>query len=1430
VNTCIHWFEMAFGALPFAFLEVWGRFAFIVGCFLAVAAFGGFTFRLGNGWGLGRERQAWDAKAILSIPITFILILATGYIGSFIVLVPGAQTFESLKDLTVFLCIVLFGYPALITVPFAYGLSDLIEGVPPDFLRDWLLGYFINPACFWVAYQLIGKNPDFRLARTWRRYLAFVMVFLGLEPILWGYICAGKFTPAISYRNIASALFFTTSITWLLAPIAMLGALPLARKSGMFWAEIAGHVRERRWRRKELIWEAGTGGSRPETGSLTEHVPIRMLFLVPFIMLVLTMVGTTAYVTLHSAEKGATKLAMRLHEEISQNIMLQLDEYLEKSPPGTDIVPGIALLFKDLRVSRIGIALLLDRSGKVLASSAPAGDPLAAKVIANFDGPDGKADWLQADAQFRFDIISDKPVDRETWLAQATAYKDRRSGRSDWVVVTAMPESYYLSGVEAGNSRAAMVFALALMLSLAVTAILAEMVTGGLRRLSMATQGLARGDLSQRLIGSRLEEMNRLALTFNDMADRLARSIDALLAEVALRGKRELELQASEAKMRTSESRFRALFENGLDGFLLTTTDGQILAANPAACRMFGRSEAEIVHGGRASLVAAGDPRFPALIGQSERTGRLQGELTMRRGDETRFEAEIASANYASEEGPRTSMVIRDITERKRADDALRRSEEKFSKVFMSAPAGIVLSTLKDGVLREINEEYARIFGHNREDMLGRTSFDLGIWQKPEDRGEMTRLLQADGSFRDHNLKMKRKDGSSLDIRFSAQIMDFDGVAHLVGAFIDVTDQRRAEEDLAKSNERFALATHAAHMGVWDWDIPADLLVWDGRMYELYGIPRESFTGAYGGWSGCLHPDDRERVSAEIQQALRGERPFQSEFRISRPDGSLRHIGAVAEVSRHADGEPLRMTGINFDITERMRAEEAQIRLVAIVNASDDAIISKTLDGLISTWNSGAEKMFGYTAEEAIGQSILMIFPPERFEEEKGILSQIRAGRVVKNFETVRVCKNGKKLNISETLSPIFDGNGKIVGGSNIARDISERKRMEEQLNRTQRLESIGNLASGIAHDLNNVLLPIQLSLELLEMKISDPYAQRLLATMRTSAKRGADIVQQVLTFGRGDEGERRLIEPKQVIDEVMRIIRETFTKSIRIRAEVPEGLSTFMADTTQVHQIFLNLCVNARDAMPQGGTLTISAENVEIGEPDTRLHPEARIGPYVLIKVTDTGAGIPPEIRDKVFEPFFTTKEVGKGTGLGLSTVHSMVKRHGGFLNLYSEVGKGTSFHLYFPAENRPPEEQSGLLGEMAARHGPQGKGELVLLVDDEAEIRDTTTLILETNGYRVLCANDGLEAIARYAERQGEIAVVITDIMMPNLDGEAAIRELLKADPLARIIAVSGLVENTRAALRNAGGSVLCLSKPYGAVTILEAVRKIIDEPGIR
>ena len=527
MKAVIDWLAALIADVPLALLEVWGRCSYVIGFALALFAFGGFTFRVGSRWGLGRERQAWDAKAVLSIPLTFVAILVSGYLGSFIVLVPGAQTFESLKDLIVFLAIVLLGYPALITVPLAYALSDLIEGVPPDFLLAWLPGYFINPACFWLAYQLIGKDPDFRRARTWLAYLLFVAIFMAVEPVLWGYICSDKFTSVISYQAITPALFFTTGITWLLAPFAMLLALPLARRSGLFWAEISGHVRERALGQRDSAWEAGAG-RQPAPGDASEHgLPIRIFILGPFIALVLLMVGATASVTLHSAADDANRLAGQLHEEIAQTINLRLDEYLERMPNAAERqrVAGIGSLLSRLPIARHGLALIVDRSGGVVSSSSASDDPVTRDAVAHWKRR-ARSEASGSALQFRFDHVTSQPLSRETWLVHANPYRDRSGGHEHWTLLTATPESFYLAGVRAGKSRSAMVFAVALLASLAVAALLASIVAAPLRRIAVATRALAGGDLGQRVPSSGLDELRALAVSFNRMAAQLEESFD----------------------------------------------------------------------------------------------------------------------------------------------------------------------------------------------------------------------------------------------------------------------------------------------------------------------------------------------------------------------------------------------------------------------------------------------------------------------------------------------------------------------------------------------------------------------------------------------------------------------------------------------------------------------------------------------------------------------------------------------------------------------------------------------------------------------------------------------------------------------------------------------------------------------------------------
>ncbi|HSF74221.1 MAG TPA: ATP-binding protein, partial [Microcoleus sp.] len=385
--------------------------------------------------------------------------------------------------------------------------------------------------------------------------------------------------------------------------------------------------------------------------------------------------------------------------------------------------------------------------------------------------------------------------------------------------------------------------------------------------------------------------------------------------------------------------------------------------------------------------------------------------------------------------------------------------------------------------------------------------------------------------------------------------------------------------------------------------------------------------------------------------------------------------------------------------------------------------------------------------------------------------------------------------------------------------DITEKKQLEKQFYHAQRLESLGTLASGIAHDLNNILTPILGASQLLPLKITNinEPTQRLLNILSASAKRGADLVKQILLFGRITDGQSVILQLGYLLLELIGIAQHTFPKSITISTHIPAmELWTISGDPTQIHQVFMNLMINARDAMSSGGTLTISAENSQLNEDDALMNLEAKAGCYVAVTVADTGIGIPPELLNRIFDPFFTTKEVGKGTGLGLSTVMGIVKNHGGFIKVYSELGKGTEFKVFLPAiegeVSLPPVEE-------AIR---RGKGELILIVDDEASIREITQTSLENYNYRTLLASDGLEALAIYREHQQEISVVLMDMMMPNLDGISAIRALQTINPRVNIIATSGLVANRKLAL-DANVKTFLL-KPYTIAQLLQMLTEIL------
>ncbi len=522
-------------------------------------------------------------------------------------------------------------------------------------------------------------------------------------------------------------------------------------------------------------------------------------------------------------------------------------------------------------------------------------------------------------------------------------------------------------------------------------------------------------------------------------------------------------------------------------------------------------------------------------------------------------------------------------------------------------------------------------------------------------------------------------------------------------------------------------------------------------------------------------------------------------------------------VSRIAAGSP-NFIGFLRDLSERRLAEEAQRRFLeriaeqaSLLDRARDAILVRGLDHRITYFNKSAERMYGRTAADITGQSAReQFFPdPAVFDAAMGELFLHGDWQ----GELTVTGRDGSRLTVESRWTLMRDAEHRPRAVLVIDTDITDRKELERRVLRAQRMESIGTLAGGIAHDLNNVLAPVLMSIELLKESSGDEERRQILATIEASTRRGAEMVRQVLTFARGVEGERTAVDVARLLAEVEQIVKDTFLKSITVRTEIAGATPTVLGDATQLHQVLVNLCVNARDAMPNGGTLTLSTSVKHLDKRDIALDQGARVGPYTVIRVTDTGSGISPQVLDRMFEPFFTSKPIGQGTGLGLSTSLAIVKSHGGFMRVDSEVGRGSTFGVFLPAQAESEAPAVAAAAPALAR----GSGELVLVVDDEAPLLRMTSLVLESFGYRVLLAANGAEAIALFSKHRAEIVVVLTDLNMPVMDGITVIRRIREISPDVRVIAASGLGPPTAVEVP---GAIRFLAKPYTAETLRKAV----------
>ena len=504
---------------------------------------------------------------------------------------------------------------------------------------------------------------------------------------------------------------------------------------------------------------------------------------------------------------------------------------------------------------------------------------------------------------------------------------------------------------------------------------------------------------------------------------------------------------------------------------------------------------------------------------------------------------------------------------------------------------------------------------------------------------------------------------------------------------------------------------------------------------------------------------------------------------------------------------------------ERQKADALLGEQASLLDKAQDAILVCDLDHRLIYWNRSAERLYGWTGEEALGVSVKSLI----YRNPADFLTATKATAENGEWmgEVEQLTKSGQELIVEGRWSLVRDDEGRPKSILAINTDITERRKLERQFLRAQRMESIGTLAGGIAHDLNNVLSPIMMSIDLLRNYISHPKGAEILDLVGASARRGADMVSQVLSFARGFEGQAVDVRISLIVRDLVRIIDETFPKNIRIETIAGPGTWQVKGDPTRLHQVLLNLCVNSRDAMPDGGVITLKVENIVIDRHYAAMNIEASAGPYLKIEVEDTGHGIPKEIIDKLFDPFFTTKEVGKGTGLGLSTSLAIVRSHGGFIRVYSDPGKGARFRIYLPAvtSDAPPS------AEPVVADVSRGRGETVMVVDDEPSIRRITRQMLEASGYRVILAADGADAVAIYASRKEDVDVVLTDMMMPVMDGPSTIRVLLNMNPQLRIIGASGLGADGRLVHPTHPSVKHFLSKPYTAEALLTMIRKVLN-----
>jgi PAS domain S-box-containing protein len=805
--------------------------------------------------------------------------------------------------------------------------------------------------------------------------------------------------------------------------------------------------------------------------------------------------------------------------------------------------------------------------------------------------------------------------------------------------------------------------------------------------------------------------------------------------------------------------------------------------------------------------------------------------MIYRRGDGTRTTFSVNAAPIRDANGQVIAVVstFLDIEPRRQLELELREAESRFAAAFKASPVAKVISTMADGRIVDANERFLTMFGRTRADIIGQPSTTIGMWDKPSDRVRALEKLREDGSLRDWEVVVRGAGDERRHVLLSVEKLEIAGTPCLLTGLYDITDRVRAEAALNESQQFAQAILNSSASGIYVWDLDSNNAVFVNEQYaRITGHQLNEIDALSGREALSVHPDDLPLVFAHMEQvrSLPDGQTLEVEYRYRRADGAWIWCSSINAVFRRSqDGIAHQAIGSLTDITlrktqeEQLRRSEQRFGLFIAQAPAAVAMFDREMRYLAVSQRWLQD--FGIQ-QDIIGRDHYKVFPeiPERW---KAIHRRALAGAVERSEEDRFVRADGTVEWLRWEVRPWYDPAGAIGGIVIFSEDITARKRLEAQLLQSQKMESIGQLAGGIAHDFNNLLTAIGGYAELALADLPAEASLRAdLTEIQHATNRATALTRQLLSFARRQRMEMRSLNLNELATNLEKLLRRLIGEHIQLVTQLQPNLGHVVGDHGQIEQVLINLAVNARDAMPDGGTLSITTRNFDL---DTRFgigQVDLPAGAYVLVTVSDTGVGIPPEHQKHLFEPFFTTKPIGQGTGLGLATSYGIVKQHGGAIWIYSEVGHGTIVKIYLP---RDTEILANQQQEQVTAPLPGGS-ETVLLVEDEPAVRTLAARVLRECGYIVLEAADGTEAV-RQAEAHlpQPIHLLLSDVVMPLLSGPVAAAQIQSIYPSIRMLFISGYPDLIKAPVDTVALDARLIQKPFSPADLAAAVRAALD-----